>query len=109
MAKEYIERRLLLDEVEKVMDESEYYGEWEDVCFFYDGDILDAIEKVPTADVQEVRHGKWIKKQEDIYWGNPFIRRNCSICGVEPFYQEGLGVYNLTPYCPNCGAKMDKE
>lgn len=51
---EYIERRLLLDEVEKVMDEAEYYGEWEDVCYLYDGDILNVIENAPTADVVEV-------------------------------------------------------
>ena len=54
MPKEYIERRLLLDKVERVMDEAEYYGEWEDVCYFYNGDILDAIENAPTADVVEV-------------------------------------------------------
>lgn len=75
---------------------------------YVQGWLAECFEEI-EAELAEVKHGKWIKKQEDIYWGNPFIRRNCSICGGEPFYQEGLGVYNLTPYCPNCGAKMDKE
>ena len=47
------------------------------------------LDEVPKSDVQEVRHGEWAKNQEDMYWGNYFIRRKCSICGGSPFYQEG--------------------
>lgn len=51
---EYIEREALLNSVENAMDDCEYYGEWEDCISSYNNDILDTIEKVPTADVQKV-------------------------------------------------------
>lgn len=53
------------------------------------------IKNQPTADVQEVRHGKWKKSKNE---------RKCSLCGY--FYFTNTKSLN---YCPNCGAKMDKE
>ena len=53
----------------------------------------EAVKEQPTADVAEVRHGKWSKN------GNG---RDCSICGFK-YYANG-GLFN---YCPKCGAKMD--
>ena len=52
-------------------------------------------DKVPTADVQEVRHAKWQKDKN---------KRSCSNCGF--IYYSNNDIFN---YCPNCGAKMDKE
>lgn len=59
------------------------------------------IETVPTADVVEVRHGEW-KICSDGYY--PY----CSRCRYEPEISTRYR-NNLTPYCPNCGAKMDGE
>lgn len=50
------------------------------------------IVHLPAADVAEVRHGRWIEKAPHPY---------CSECFVE--------CRDKTPYCPNCGARMDKE
>ena len=54
------------------------------------------IKAIPAADVAPVRHGRWVTR--------PYMMGNtqyCSRCG------ENYGrKYN---YCPNCGAKMDKE
>lgn len=50
----------------------------------------------PTADVQEMKHGHWE------FRGNEIISY-CSICGDSP----PLGYEYL--YCPNCGAKMDEK
>ena len=50
---------------------------------------------IPTADVQEVKHGEWLHKNGEMY---------CSICGSEALMDE---VYYQSPHCPNCGAKMD--
>lgn len=50
------------------------------------------------------RHGKWTVDEnhiEEVYT-NPVI---CSACGQD----MTLGWGEFTPYCPNCGAKMDKE
>lgn len=51
-----------------------------------------AIDALPAADVAEVRHGRWIKYK---YFDK------CSEC-----YTTVILRYN---YCPNCGARMDKE
>lgn len=57
--------------------------------------VLAAIEKTPTADVQKVRHGKWIVSG----MFDDFLK--CSICGFE------TTVFNAFNYCPMCGLKMD--
>ena len=58
-----------------------------------------------TADVEEVKHGKWKEEtkfiitddpDDDGYWRTIYI---CSECEREEWRKE--------PYCPNCGAKMD--
>nr|DAN10114.1 MAG TPA: Transcription initiation factor IIE, alpha FINGER, Transcription [Caudoviricetes sp.] len=65
---------------------------------YINGDVTvskDLVEKIPTADVQEVRHGKWGKS----LFAQDFFR--CSLCS---------SVWNRKfEYCPHCGAKMDEE
>lgn len=51
-------------------------------------------------DAEEVRHGKWIKCEKE---GGIFANYECSVCSAYP--TGGIRSY----YCPNCGAKMDKE
>lgn len=77
-------------------------------------DFKDDIDSIPTltlltVDVVSVQHGKWIWKQgvcEDEYL------RICSCCKREchSYYddEEGMAIYILSDYCPNCGAKMDE-
>ena len=52
-----------------------------------------ALSEMPAADVQPVKHGRWMY---------PFY---CSGCGFVPYYSSDL-TYN---YCPNCGARMDGD
>ena len=95
----YIEKEPIIEFITKGLnnpDNSKAYG--------YDAiEILAEIEYTPTADVQEVRHGKWI--------GYPSIsiskrRRTvqsmiykCSCCGKSNGRAK-------SPYCKNCGSKM---
>lgn len=59
------------------------------------------IDQTPTADVQEVRHGKWIYDKENECW-------YCSLCEYSALNNyRGLSVESN--YCPHCGAKMDGE
>ena len=60
--------------------------------------IYNTIEKIPTADVVEVRHSEW--KQVTFSDGTKSCKC-CMACGtfVEPQYNY--------KYCPECGAKMD--
>ena len=57
-------------------------------------------EDAPTVDAVEVVHGRWVQCKD---WDYDY---ECSVC--EGFAGEDAdGNYNkLTPYCPNCGAKM---
>lgn len=64
----------------------------------------------PTADVQEVRHGKNITKIK------PVDEFECSECGFiceiceNIYYDDCICHREYNPeFCPNCGAKMDKE
>jgi hypothetical protein len=57
-------------------------------------------DRIPTADVEEVRHGKWkeiIDEKEDLFFRQKFY---CSACGE-------WNTYGMTAYCPKCGARMD--
>lgn len=78
----------------KLMDE--YYGMISDESMkIYK--IMQMLDNAPTADVQEVRHGKWQLQPVGIgyCW-------ECSVCHMNPrFYSM-----ENTKYCPNCGAKM---
>lgn len=58
------------------------------------------INAMPTADVEEVRHGKW-----DV-WGD---RHCCSECSQWALFDEYEHIEILSYFCPKCGAKMDKE
>ena len=61
------------------------------------------VEDEPTVDAEPVRHGHWVKSEDadDGY---------CSVCECDmPMYREDWEwKYSETPYCPNCGAKMDE-
>ena len=52
----------------------------------------------PAADVVEVRHGRWI-----VFDPKNAESKECSMCG---YLFSRLYPSN---YCPNCGARMDKE
>lgn len=57
-----------------------------------------------TTDIQEVKHGMWEYDEEASI---PHIERiyRCSVCNKG----EAWGETEKTPYCPECGAKMDLE
>lgn len=58
--------------------------------------IFDAfVDLMPAADVQEVRHGRWIKADDD------GVMHKCSVCGEWSCCRS--------PYCGECGAMMDEE
>lgn len=58
-------------------------------------DVADMLTHFPAADVQEVRHGRWVQDGTGYH-------AKCSVCG-EIVYR---GWYYS--FCPNCGAKMDE-
>lgn len=59
------------------------------------------ILSIPAADVQPVRHGRWVKSEI------PDEKFVCSECGGACWYYDYEGEVARSRYCPNCGAKMD--
>lgn len=72
---------------------------------------LAAIEKMATADVTQVVHGRWLN------FYNNYTVAECDQCGHQfdvMFDGEANGALwdgfkQFYKFCPNCGAKMDKE
>lgn len=88
---EYIERGFALDVVKRTS-----------------GDYAAAFAEIahaPAADVVEVRHGRWMTT--DAYPHHLY----CSVC-YKTYAKNAKWVNELdlpTNYCPNCGARMNKE
>ena len=101
--KEYIEREAALNAIK---DEIENYQPNPDRYSITPYEFVrrglniaySIIKNQPTADVQEVRHGKWDEELYDII---------CSAC-KESFNIMDNDAYRFD-FCPHCGAKMDKE
>ncbi len=57
---------------------------------------------LPTADVEEVRHGNWVLARR----GRKVV---CSCCETPAPFDKKLGHHTLwcSEHCPNCGAKME--
>ncbi len=65
-----------------------------------------------SRDVVEVRHGEWVLEHGE------YGKMMCSVCKKsspterkpDPYeYFQLADFYIESPYCPNCGAKMDGE
>lgn len=75
--------------------------------------ILHILDKQPAADVEVVKHGRWIDRYDGEYV-NPLYE--CSECKESALYEYRVNnrggyftVQVLSAHCPNCGAKMDWE
>lgn len=59
------------------------------------------LDCVPTADVTEVKRGRWDRSNPHWDYENKYVVGRCSNCG--------FSVHEITNYCPNCGALMQGE
>lgn len=71
-------------------------------------DLAEDFHRIPAADVEPVRHGRWISWEDaDNCIPSP-NRHECSVC-----HDAAQVLVNnielLSHYCPNCGSKMDLE
>ena len=116
MPKEYIEREALEvalnHRLNFLMAEN---GEYDHYTSGFD-EAVTIVENFPAADVAPVVHGRWIfGKDLACCWGQ--ILKNkyhlyCSECLEQAFNrsEDNDPDFDIdTPYCPNCGALMDKE
>lgn len=66
--------------------------------------IYGIIKNAPTVDALEVVHARWIERKEIFSENEGEVEAvGCSACG------KSQRKFRLTPYCPNCGAKMDGD
>ena len=74
---------------------------------FSELDVVNMIKSRPTVEAVPVVHGRWIPIEYDGYAdGYPvWDLWECSECREEHSGDEDT----LTPYCPNCGARMDGD
>lgn len=71
---------------------------------YINGDVTvskDLVEKIPTADVQEVKHAKNL--QNCFKW--TFECSHCHWCDDDTYCCDS----SEFKFCPNCGAKIDLE
>lgn len=101
--KEYIEREAISKKIDALEVPVFYaYGNLD----WYQEGFKDALEQVdeilenyPTADVQEVMHGKAIQIFNDVFTDKKIT--TCSCCNGK--------ISKHDTFCKHCGAKMDKE
>ncbi len=91
---EYIERDALRKVLENWRDAHADVDD-EEGCGLPE-DVIWEVDAQPAADVAPVVHGVWVCVNKI----DPISGYRCSKC------RRRVG-FDLTPYCPNCGAKMD--
>ena len=97
--REYIEREEIIKRIKlRIDDYSRDCNSFAPkmVCAYEE--LLNMVVYLPTADVQEVRHGKWETIIDAYGHIEGWLHKEC-----------GRQVTSKDEYCPNCGAKMDKE
>ncbi len=113
---EYLKRDDVLSNADIFTVQTKEYGTIDVVSIEYIADL-------PTADVEEVRHGEWIVENSEKDWRDKDTYRlsiKCSQCGKTHFlgttkYQneydkeklKTLGNYADYSFCGKCGTRMD--
>lgn len=97
---EYIDKEAFKKSVEERYckpckeEKKDHNGCWCRACWV--NDMIDEVECFLPADVAPVVHGVWVCVNKI----DPISGYRCSKC------RRRVG-FDLTPYCLNCGAKMD--
>ena len=60
----------------------------------------------PPADVAPIVHGRWVLVGTNEHDYETSVEEKCSLCGRYVYRYDTEPQDN---FCPNCGAKMDKE
>ena len=104
---DYISRQAAIDALNK-LDVSDGVGISSIACSVQES-AISAIQHLLSADVQPVRYGRWIIRDNP---GTGWYRVTCSECGedvtsVAPVIGFFPNAKVTWDYCPNCGARME--
>lgn len=58
----------------------------------------------PTIEAEPVKYGRWVHDEDYEEWAERYV---CSVCNRNAL-TDGDYRHELSPYCPNCGAKMEE-
>lgn len=96
---EYIEREFALNVLCRENCGHDYEANKCNNCY-----TSNFINYLPAADVEEVKHGKWIEYPRAHYF-------KCSECKETVPYKKAVLIRGKRKYkyCPHCGAKMGAE
>ena len=98
MAK-YIEKEKVINELRYNNKVTHYSDDkCEDIVYKATREMQEVVFKIPAADVQPVKRGRWIEKPTVAY---------CSCCHVHWTKSFITSLRKTYKFCPNCGAKMD--
>lgn len=92
----YIEVEKIQHLIVETGDRHSRDGEDIHTCSSLCADLVMSVYLLPTADIAEVRHGKWIEDE---------FGSRCGVCGSYA-YRDKFDKPWESPYCPLCGAKM---
>lgn len=95
---EYISREALNEEIEEEIEAESSFKNGEKLITKGLKIALKDVKKLPAADVQPVKRGRW----ENTNTPNQLRCSNCEIIHLIAQYPHGD-----IKYCPNCGARMD--
>lgn len=102
---------MMPDDYIKRSDANKALYEWCTIPVNRSKSCFKIINDIPAADVEPIRHAQWIPGKEiaRTMLGNDTLAVeysdfHCSSCKRR--YKEYVLIYR---YCPNCGAKMNKE
>ena len=98
--KEYIERAAVHELVQRIPKYEMFNYDRTTALLGIDPDDVDfGVDKIPAADVVEVRHAKW----------KHFHKQNKAVCTNCSFERDLSADFGAAIACPNCGAIMEKE
>lgn len=87
---------------------SDYISREDAMDAWYTNERYTDIEGIPSADVVEQKHGKWldVPDPDDMY-----VECECSECHERYFKFHSSLDFKWIPYnyCPNCGASMRQQ
>lgn len=70
----------------------------------YDGHFVGVakndLDNAPTIEAEPIIHAHWVESEEGYF--------SCSNCHNDAMIELYKNSQKLTPFCPNCGAQMDK-
>lgn len=98
---DYISREAVLSKCQQIWSNADETTEIGVAIINIVDELADFIENIPSADVQPVKHGRWIVSDTQRHVE---VTYECSEC-----QHEVVGEYEKTPFCGRCGARMMED